>query len=143
MTTNASTVPRLVVRDALGERTIPVDKALVTLGRRSDADVHLTGTGVSRAHAEIVKADGVYQLRDCESRFGTFVNGVKVAERALLSGDRIRLGQSDDTEVVFLIGEAPSENAASAVSQIRQLAGLLDGLRALGSGRVLEDVLTL
>src|SRR6185369_12277649 len=30
-----------------------------------------------------------------------------------------------------------------AVSELRHLAALLEGLRALGSGRVLEDVLTL
>src|SRR5262249_25619874 len=82
----------------------------------------------------------------CASRFGTFVNGERTTERILAHGDRITLGQSDDTEIVFAIGDdAPSQERSSvaAVSEIRHMASLLDGLRALGSGRVLEDVLTL
>ena len=93
----ATGTPRLVIRDALGARTIPIDKSLLTLGRRADADVNLSGSGVSRAHAEIVGENGAYRLRDCESRFGTFVNGVRTSEHLLTHGDRIRLGQSDDT----------------------------------------------
>jgi serine phosphatase RsbU (regulator of sigma subunit)/pSer/pThr/pTyr-binding forkhead associated (FHA) protein len=142
--TTAIGTPRLVIRDALGARTIPIDKPLVTIGRRADADVNLSGSGVSRSHAEIVSEQGVYRLRDCESRFGTFVNGVKTSEHQLAHGDRIRLGQSDDTEIAFVLGEDPSsQNTATAVNEIRQIAGLLEGLRALGSGRVLEDVLVM
>ena len=61
-------------------------------------------------------------------------------------GDRIRLGQSSDVEIVFAIGEdAPSaeRSAASAAIELRQMAALLEGLRALGSGRVLDEVLAL
>src|SRR5438477_364498 len=134
--------PRLVIRDALGARTIPIEKAVVTIGRRADADVNLSGSGVSRTHAEIVADNGSYRLRDCESRFGTFVNGVRTTEHQLTHGDRIRLGQSDDTDIAFVLGEDESSaNTATAVNEIRQMAGLLEGLRALGSGRVLEDVL--
>ena len=141
----ATGTPRLVIRDALGARTIPVDKPLLTLGRRADADVNLSGSGVSRAHAEIVGENGAYRLRDCESRFGTFVNGVRTSEHLLTHGDRIRLGQSDDTEIAFVFGgeDQSSQNTATAVNEIRQMSGLLEGLRALGSGRVLEDVLVM
>ena len=142
--TAAPGTPRLVIRDALGARTIPIDKPVVTLGRRADADVNLSGSGVSRQHAEIVSENGLYRLRDCESRFGTFVNGVKTTEHQLSHGDRIRLGQADDTEIAFVFGgDQSSQNTATAVNEIRQMAGLLEGLRALGSGRVLEDVLTM
>src|ERR1700681_273126 len=65
-----------------------------------------------------------------------------------MHGDRIRLGQSADTDIVFVIGDAedlPSQtkSAVAAASELRNLASLLEGLRALGSGRVLDDVLTL
>jgi len=145
-TITGTLAPRLLVTDALGRRMIPIDKPIVTLGRRSETDVHVPGAGVSRVHAEIVTENGVCRLRDCASRFGTFVNGERTAERVLAHGDRITLGQSDDTEIVFAIGgEAPSTERSSvaAVSEIRHMASLLDGLRALGSGRVLDDVLTL
>jgi sigma-B regulation protein RsbU (phosphoserine phosphatase) len=138
--------PRLLVTDTLGRRMIPIDKPVVTLGRRSETDVRVPGAGVSRVHAEIVVENGIYRLRDCASRFGTYVNGERTTERVLAHGDRIKLGQSDDTDIVFVIGEeAPSQERSSvaAVSEIRHMAGLLEGLRALGSGRVLDDVLTL
>jgi sigma-B regulation protein RsbU (phosphoserine phosphatase) len=138
--------PRLLVTDTLGRRMIPIDKPLITLGRRSETDVRVPGAGVSRVHAEIVTENGVSRLRDCTSRFGTFVNGERTTERVLVHGDHIKLGQTDDTDIIFVIGdEAPSQERSSvaAVSEIRHMAGLLEGLRALGSGRVLDDVLTL
>ena len=142
----SGTAPRLVVTDTLGRRLIPIDKPLVTLGRRSEADVRVPSAGVSRKHAEIVTENGVCRLRDCASSFGTFVNGERTTERVLIGGDRITLGQSTDTEIVFAVGDdAPSQERSSvaAVSEIRHMAGLLEGLRALGAGRVLDDVLTL
>jgi sigma-B regulation protein RsbU (phosphoserine phosphatase) len=138
--------PRLIVTDAAGRRVIGLDKPLVTLGRRSENDVSLADAGVSRLHAEITVEDGQYRIRDCGSRFGTYVNGEPVSERLLQSGDRIRLGQGEDTEIVFLVGEETSStqhSAIAAASELRHMAGLLEGLRALGSSRVLEDVLAL
>src|SRR5664279_3045820 len=102
---STSIAPRLVVTDPLGRRLIPIDKPIITLGRRSEADVRVSSAGVSRKHAEIVTRDGAFLLRDCGSSFGTFVNGERAAERMLASGDRITLGQSDDTEIVFAVGD--------------------------------------
>src|SRR5580704_12885761 len=140
--------PRLVVTDSLGRRFIPVDKAVLTLGRRSDNDVRVTDAGVSRRHAEIHLGPDGCRIQDCSSRFGTFVNGERRSDHVLTHGDRIRLGQSADTEIVFVVGEADdlpsqSKSAVAAASELRHLASLLEGLRALGSGRVLDDVLTL
>ena len=143
---SATVAPRLLITDSLGRRQIPLDTPLLTLGRRSESDVQVTGTGVSRQHAEIIASNGTFRLRDCGSKFGTFVNGNRAAEQALAHGDRIRLGDSEDTEIVFLVedDEASREHSAiSAATELRHLAGLLEGLRALGSGRVLDDVLTL
>jgi pSer/pThr/pTyr-binding forkhead associated (FHA) protein len=134
MTTESA--PRLLVTDTLGQRIIAIDKPTLTLGRRSETDVRVQGAGVSRLHAEIVTVNGVCRLRDCESRFGTFVNGQRAAEQVLTHGDRIRLGQSDETEILFFVGdEAPSQerSAVAAASELRHMAGLLEGLRALGS----------
>src|SRR5580692_8853707 len=100
------TSPRLLVTDSLGRRFIPVDKAVLTLGRRSESDVRVTDAGVSRRHAEIhVQAEG-YRIQDCSSRFGTFVNGERRSDHVLTHGDRIRLGQSADTDIVFFVGDA-------------------------------------
>ena len=138
--------PRLVVTDALGRRIVPIDKPLFTMGRRSETDLRLPGADISRVHAEITLERGVCTIRDKQSRFGTFVNGERTNEKVLAHGDTIRLGQTGDTEIVFFVDdEAPSveRSAISAATELRQMAALLEALRALGSGRVLDEVLAL
>ena len=138
--------PRLVVTDALGRRIVAIDKPLFTIGRRSETDLRLPGADISRVHAEITLDSGNCIIRDKDSRFGTFVNGERMTERQLAHGDQIRLGQAGDTEIVFYIedeGHSQEKSAISAATELRQMAALLEGLRALGSGRVLEDVLAL
>ena len=146
MATSESPGPRLVVTDALGKRIVAIDKPLFTIGRRSETDLRLPGADISRVHAEITVEDGACVIRDKQSRFGTFVNGERTNERTLTHGDHIRLGQAGDTEIVFVVeAEAPSveKSAISAATELRQMAALLEGLRALGSGRVLDEVLAL
>jgi len=142
----APSTPRLVVTDTLGRRIVPLDKPLFTIGRRSETDLRLPGADISRVHAEISVERGVCTIRDRASRFGTFVNGERTSEHVLVHGDHIRLGQSGDTEITFVVDdEAPSveKSAVSAATELRQMAALLEGLRALGSGRVLDEVLAL
>jgi len=135
---------RLEVHDSLGRRPVPIDKAIFTIGRRSGNDLHLMGSDVSRDHAEIAQVEGRFLVRDRGSRYGTFVNGTQVAEHPLSHGDRIQLGRTGGAELIFLLDDAPVERqSTSAVGDLRQVAALLEGLRALGSGRVLDEVLAL
>jgi len=134
------------VTDALGRRIVPIDKQVFSIGRRSESDLRLPGADISRLHAEIVRDGDVCVLHDRQSTFGTFVNDEKIEKKTLSPGDRVRLGQSADVEIVFAVGDsAPSaeKSAASAAVELRQMAALLEGLRALGSGRVLDEVLAL
>jgi serine phosphatase RsbU (regulator of sigma subunit) len=138
---------RLEVTDALGRRVVTVAKAPFEIGRRETNDLRLAGSEVSRDHAEIVSDQGRFLLRDRNSRYGTYVNGDQVTERVLAHGDRIRLGRSGGAEMVFLLEDATpavlDKSTTTAVGDLRQIAALLEGLRALGSGRVLDDVLSL
>ncbi len=142
----APAAPRLVITDALGRRTIPIERPLMTVGRRSECDVRVTGADVSRQHAELVNEGGKILLRDCGSKFGTFINGEKITERELKPGDSIGLGQTSDTSIVFALGDtgvSGEQLATSAATELRHMAALLEGLRAIGSGKVLEEVLAL
>jgi serine phosphatase RsbU (regulator of sigma subunit) len=138
---------RLEVTDALGRRVVPIGKAPFEIGRRETNDLRLAGSEVSRDHAEIVPADGGFVVRDRSSRYGTYVNGEPVTERALVHGDRIRLGRSGGAEMVFLVADSEPvperSSTTTAIGDLRQIAALLEGLRALGTGRVLDDVLSL
>jgi phosphoserine phosphatase RsbU/P len=142
---------RLEVTDALGRRIVPLEKPLFSIGRRSGNDLQLVGSDVSRDHAEIACEGETFVLRDRSSRYGTFVNDEQVQEKALSHRDQIRLGRSGGAEMVFLLDDAPLSSvtadrhtsSTSAVGDLRQFASLLEGLRALGSGRVLDEVLAL
>jgi serine phosphatase RsbU (regulator of sigma subunit) len=139
--------PRLEVRDALGERHVALDHFPFSIGRRDVNDLQLGGTEVSREHAEIRVEDGAYLLRDRESRYGTFVNGDPVSECQLRSGDRIRLGRGGGADLVFMAGDEHARHSTGATTgardDLRQMTALLEGLRGLGSGRLLQDVLAL
>ena len=139
---------RLQVTDASGRRVVPIDKAIFLIGRRTAADLQLVNADVSREHAEIAQDGMGYLLRDRGSRYGTFVNGEQITERALEHGDRIRLGRTDAIELVFMTDATSSTHVSGlrdigSDADLRQMAAILNGLRALGSGRVLEEVLTL
>ena len=137
---------RLEVTDALGRRVVEISKPSFEIGRRETNDLRLAGSEVSRDHAEIVTEGKKVLIKDRNSRYGTYVNGDQVTERVLAHGDRIRLGRSGGAELVFMLeGAEPvaEKSATTAIGDLRQVTALLEGLRALGSGRVLDDVLSL
>jgi sigma-B regulation protein RsbU (phosphoserine phosphatase) len=137
---------RLEVTDALGSRTVSIEKTPFFIGRRSSHDLHLSGADVSRDHAEIDWQGDRFVLRDRGSRSGTFVNGELVTERVLAHGDRIHVGRSSGADLVFQIDQAPAFTTAAPpgpAGDLHQVAVLLEALRAVGSGRVLDEVLLL
>ena len=138
----------LEVIDAQGRRQ--VDLATVTagvfrIGRREGNDLQLSGSEVSRDHAEIVRKDDDWLLRDRQSRYGTFVNGSQITEHLLKPGDKIRLGRGGGAELLVAdeLGTNLGTSGTGGVNDLRQVAALLEGLRALGSGRILDEVLAL
>ena len=137
--------PRLQVRDGLGSRIVPIDHTPFTIGRTSTSDLRVGSSKASRNHAEISSENDRFTIRDLGSRYGTLVNGEQVNDAVLSPGDRIQFGGSGEEEIVFLTDDEvlPDETFGESVNDLRQLAALLEGLRALGSGRVLEDVLAL
>jgi two-component system, cell cycle response regulator len=78
---------------------IPLEREEVILGRALEADVRVNDNKVSRQHAKIstVVNDETktteYIISDLGSRNGTLVNGVRIEEDALRSGDKIMLGE--------------------------------------------------
>src|SRR5215217_5123869 len=137
---------RLEVTDALGRRIVPIAKSPFEIGRRETNDLRLAGSEVSRDHAQIVIDGSRFRLQDRNSRYGTYVNGEQITERMLVHGDKVRLGRTGGAEMVFLLADSqpPVDRATTtAIGDLRQIAALLEGLRALGSGRVLDDVLSL
>jgi transcriptional regulator with GAF, ATPase, and Fis domain len=63
------------------------------VGRDPSCDSVLTGTEISRRHAELVVNGPVLAIRNLESRNGVFVNGERREDTALEDGDVVRCGE--------------------------------------------------
>ena len=91
--------PILVVHGGAKDgETVTVEKDTVVMGRLPDSDVFVDEPAVSRKHAEIVRSEEGYLLRDLKSTNGTFVNSGRLeaaGEQLLRDGDEIRLGNGD------------------------------------------------
>jgi len=94
-----------------GQRSIPLSRALVNVGRADHNDIILDDPHVSRHHAQIRLRWGSYTLFDAESASGTFVNDVRVREHRLQNGDTIRLGHS---LLLYLADEAGDSLGSTA-----------------------------
>jgi hypothetical protein len=76
----------------LGKEFI-IDSLPALIGRGSEAAVRLDrDLGVSRRHAEIYERNGQLCVRDLKSSHGTSVNGFRVEDQRLNTGDRIQVG---------------------------------------------------
>ncbi len=74
------------------DRAIPLSHGALAIGRLEECQLVLEGREVSRRHARIIVTPGGPLLVD-RSRFGTEVNGARLAAPALLrDGDRVRVG---------------------------------------------------
>jgi len=78
---------------------------LIPLGRDASNTIQLHDTEVSRQHAELRRQDGAYVVADLNSSNGTFVNGKRVREHRLSSGDQLQVGRT------LMLYTAPSEEA--------------------------------
>lgn len=95
----------------------------VVVGRSEDADVVLTGKGVSRRHAMLCAEGSGYALLD-ESTNGTFINGERLKGRTpLKAGDTIAFGDEqyrfdyvDAALAARLVGAAGATGASAPTS---------------------------
>jgi two-component system NtrC family sensor kinase len=69
---------------------------IITVGRTQNNAVRLHDTEVSRIHAELVRRDNIYLLRDLNSSNGTFVNGQQLQTQQLQTGHPVEVGENDD-----------------------------------------------
>jgi len=95
-----------------GRQHIPLDKPFVSIGRRMDNDVVLDTVTVSRRHAQIRWRYGRFILYDLSNRGQTLVNGEKVMEHALQTGDVIAI-----SSVKLIYGEGRTGSRAPVRDQ--------------------------
>ncbi len=76
---------------------VTLDALPLVIGRDPSADLRIESTRISREHAVItVDADG-FRIRDLGSTNGTFVNGARIEDTRLASGDIILIADEEFT----------------------------------------------
>ena len=146
----ANTLPRLIVRDALGnQREVEIARTPFTMGRQSDSDLVLLDSRISRRHARIVQTEKGYLIEDLGSRHGTAVNNEPITSCLLKSGDRINLGVADSYTLSFVEDQAVlpelleklEKAAAGPAPQLQHLGLLLRMAQMMHRAPALEEVL--
>lgn len=86
-------MPKLII--SLDEKVVeevPIEKDIITIGRRTDNDLCLDNLAISGYHSQISTVLDDCFLEDLESTNGTFVNSEIVKKHALKDGDIIDIG---------------------------------------------------
>ncbi|MCU1601418.1 MAG: domain containing protein [Frankiales bacterium] len=83
-----------------------LDADVTTAGRHPDSDIFLDDVTVSRRHAEFLRQDGGFVVRDVGSLNGTYLNRERIETAGLAGGDEVQIGKY---RLVFLTGARPSD----------------------------------
>lgn len=70
-----------------------LDRDTTVVGRHPDCEIFLHDVTVSRRHSEIRRDAQDFVLRDLGSLNGSYVNGERVEEQQLYSGDELQIGR--------------------------------------------------
>jgi transcriptional regulator of acetoin/glycerol metabolism len=74
-------------------RTTAFERETTVLGRDPACDVPLPGAQMSRQHAEVIRSGDKLSVRDVQSTNGVFLNGARVTEAEIKTGDVLRVGE--------------------------------------------------
>lgn len=70
-----------------------IDRDSTVLGRQPDSDIFLNDVTVSRRHADLLRSEGRFLVKDSGSLNGTYVNRERVDVAELASGDELQIGK--------------------------------------------------
>lgn len=84
------------VTGSMRRRDVTVlDGQSLVIGRSKSSDVILSAPTASRVHARLSSEDGRIYLEDLSSSNHTYVNGVRIREKTVISSyDRVRIGSA-------------------------------------------------
>lgn len=92
--------------------SIPLSEQQISIGREPSNQVALLDAAVSRRHCVITFEAGSFKIQDLNSRNSTFVNGVPIRERTLVSGDEIKIGNS---LFIFVLSQGEAHDLSTSV----------------------------
>jgi pSer/pThr/pTyr-binding forkhead associated (FHA) protein len=90
----------VLTHDGLTIKRIPLDKALLRIGRKTDSDIFVDDMLASQNHAKIEMIENKkdaggadYFIEDLKSTNHTYINGAPVDRKKLAHNDVIRIGK--------------------------------------------------
>jgi transcriptional regulator with GAF, ATPase, and Fis domain len=123
---------RLVARDGpLKGSVFVLDDIEFSVGRNPSNRLSVSDPSLSRQHCVIAARGKQFEIRDLDSRNGTFVNGVPVHQRLLADGDEVQIGNS-----LFLF---LAEEVADVPEALETAVRLDEGSHLSGSTVVLRS----
>lgn len=144
----------LLVLHPSGQRTrVEITTSPFLIGRHIDNHLVLRDNRASRNHARIFIDGSAYYVEDLNSRHGTWVNGERVARRALHNSDRIDFGVRESYQLTFTMGQAEihrildqlsstSKSGTMNANNLAKLSSLVTVARALQNSLSTHEVLT-
>jgi hypothetical protein len=100
----------VVVRGPNAGARFLLDRDATTVGRHPDSEIFLDDVTVSRRHAEFLRTDTGVTVRDLGSLNGSYVNGERVEERTLGTGDEVQIGRFK----LLYVGDGASDRSGTA-----------------------------
>lgn len=112
-------------------RPVVMGREPITIGRHPDNTIRLKDDRCSRFHCVLEpNAKGVWEVRDLGSRNGTKVNGQKVEQAELFTGDVVRVGSEEFVVEAGGAEEASEESSPESREMARWTKEMLSVLRA-------------
>jgi phosphoserine phosphatase RsbU/P len=157
-----TTLPTLKYADLDGEHSFALATESVSIGRSPDQDLVLKEAYVSRRHAIITRHNGHFELADQNSSHGTFLNGQRIEQAKLKSGDALQFGSLNAATFRFVHPSSITDSSSSGVAsellsalsvfaptdrnipqparELEKLSFLLNAARQLNAGGAIADI---
>jgi pSer/pThr/pTyr-binding forkhead associated (FHA) protein len=119
----------VILNQGMTGRAFDLNIERTTVGRVEDNTFQIADPSVSSHHAEIILKGTEILVRDLNSTNGTFINGEKISETILKSGQTLRFGQVelkiDDGQPVSAPAPAASAPAPAPVASKKSVDATL------------------
>jgi len=112
-------VAKLTIREGDYVHDHQLDDVETLIGRSQKCVVRLTEPAASRNHCTILKTPEGWLLMDLQSSNGTILNGVRITESPLKSGDSIRIGNA---EMIFKDDADDSKKMVDVREKVKELS---------------------
>ncbi len=119
-----------VIRGADQGSRFELNATSIRVGRDASSAIQIHDTQVSRHHAEIRHVGNDYVISDLNSSNGTFVNGQRIHQQQLASGDQLQIG---NTLMLYTGPAEESQEDLSSIISIGSPADRGDGSRIVRS----------